>query len=65
MEFTFQLLQNLFSEGHKVLVFSRTKLLLNMVEGVMKQKGYGYARLDGDVPIPKRDAICKKFEQDP
>ena len=64
VNFTFALLKNLKAEGHKVLIFSKTKILLNMIENIMDEMSYSYSRLDGSVPIPMRDSICQKFNQD-
>jgi SNF2 family DNA or RNA helicase len=64
IEFLFSLLKELRSNGHKVLIFSKTKILLNLVESIIRREtDYGYLRLDGDVPISKRDAICQDFNK--
>ena len=65
VNFLFDLLENLKQQGHKVLIFSKTKILLNMIESVMDEKGYNFSRLDGDVKIPLRDGICNQFNNDP
>lgn len=57
VNFVFELLKELKRDGHKVLIFSKTKILLNFIEKIMKEK-YIYSRLDGDVKIMARDAIC-------
>jgi len=56
--FLFDLLKELKSGGHKVLLFSKTKILLNMIETIMRDKNYQFLRLDGDVKIPLREGIC-------
>jgi SNF2 family DNA or RNA helicase len=38
VEFLFKLLKELKSTGHKVLIFSKTKILLNLVERIIKQE---------------------------
>ena len=66
IEFALELLDNLRKEGHKVLFFSKTKILLNLIEHLLNEKeGYKYLRLDGDVKISDREAICQKFNTDP
>ena len=65
VEFLFELLAQLKIDGHKVLIFSKTKMLLNMIEKIMNEKAYEYRRLDGDVKINERDELCKEFNQDP
>jgi SNF2 family DNA or RNA helicase len=52
IQFLFSLLKDLKSNGHKVLIFSKTKILLNLIEKIIKQEtDYEYRRLDGNVPI--------------
>jgi SNF2 family DNA or RNA helicase len=64
VEFLFKLLKELKSTGHKVLIFSKTKILLNLVEQIIKQETeYQYRRLDGSVPINQRDRICQEFNK--
>ena len=65
VNFLFELLQELKNEGHKVLIFSKTKILLNMIQEIMKEKSFNFVRLDGDVKIKDRDEICNNFNQDP
>ena len=65
VEYLFELLAELKSKGHKVLIFSKTKILLNMIEKIMDQKSLEFRRLDGDVPIPVRDGLCNEFNTDP
>ena len=65
LKFLFDLMKELHSNGHKVLIFSKTKILLNLIEHIMKRESeYKYYRLDGDVPIPQRDKLCKEFNSD-
>ena len=35
VNFLFELLEKLKQDGHKVLIFSKTKILLNMIEKIM------------------------------
>lgn len=56
--FLFQLLPNLRSEGHKVLIFAKSLLLLNMLEKLIKKHKYTYERLDGSVKQSLRDSMC-------
>ena len=63
--FLFDLLEKLKEEGHKVLIFSKTKILLNMIERIMENRQFNFVRLDGDVKIPLRESICNKFNNDP
>lgn len=65
VNFLFQLLEQLKKDGHKVLIFSKTKILLNIIEETLKEKQFTFVRLDGDVKIKDRDNICNKFNRDP
>lgn len=65
VDFLFELLDKLKEEGHKVLIFSKTKILLNMIEKVMETRNFNFVRLDGEVKIPLRDGICNQFNNDP
>lgn len=66
VEFAMELLDVLKKQGHKVLFFSKTKILLNLVEALLNEKeDYKFLRLDGDVKIQHRDAICNQFNSDP
>lgn len=46
-----------FTEGHKVLIFSQTHSMLNLIEVMMKHFQFRYMRLDGSTPISKRAGI--------
>ncbi|KAJ3109129.1 hypothetical protein HK100_003336 [Physocladia obscura] len=49
----------------KVLLFSASVKLLNMLEILMSDKMYNYSRLDGKTPIADRMDIVDKFNNDP
>ncbi|ORY41041.1 hypothetical protein BCR33DRAFT_719133 [Rhizoclosmatium globosum] len=49
----------------KVLLFSASVKLLNMLEILMSDKSYYYSRLDGKTPIADRLEIVDKFNNDP
>ena len=54
-----------FSEGHKVLLFSQTQSMLNLLEVMMKSFSFRFLRLDGSTPVAKREGIIDKFNSDP
>ena len=58
--FLFELMEELRREGHRLLVFSMSKKMLNLIEEIMKhmQNGYKYLRIDGDTEIASRESIC-------
>jgi hypothetical protein len=51
-------------QGHKVLIFSQMKGMLNLVEVMLKEFQFSYLRLDGSTSIGKRASIIDKFNQD-
>jgi len=40
--------------GNKVLVFSQTKKILDLLELILMDKGMVFCRMDGDVPLKVR-----------
>ncbi|KAK1939559.1 SNF2 domain-containing protein / helicase domain- containing protein [Babesia divergens] len=61
-----EIIANWEASGHKVLVFSQTIQMLNIIYGnlVKVYKGSRIARLDGEVAIKKRSSILNSFEKD-
>ena len=54
-----------YSEGHKVLLFTQTHSMLNLLELMMKQFSFRFMRLDGKTPVAKREGIIDTFNKDP
>jgi|LauGreDrversion4_2_1035121.scaffolds.fasta_scaffold99062_4 SNF2 family DNA or RNA helicase len=54
MKVLFELLDEFKRKGNKVLIFSKTKMFLNLLEKMINNGGgkYSYRRLDGDVGVP-------------
>lgn len=50
-------------EGHKVLIFSQLKLMLDILEIFVRGRGYTYQRMDGSTPISTRQPLVNKFNQ--
>jgi SNF2 family DNA or RNA helicase len=52
-------MRNMKSEGHRVLIFSMSKKMLNLIEEILKSpdylKDYKYLRIDGDTEIAMRE----------
>jgi len=66
--FTFELLKNLKKEGHRVLVFSMSKKILNILEQIITGGYLGkikHMRIDGDTEICERENICINFNNNP
>jgi SNF2 family DNA or RNA helicase len=54
---------NLKKEGHRLLIFSMSKKMLNLIEDILKSDAkmkddYKYLRIDGDTEISSRESIC-------
>ena len=69
-QFLFSLMADLKKNGHKMLVFSMSKKMLNLIEEIINwnedfKESYKYLRIDGDTEISSRDAICQQFNSDP
>ena len=63
-------MENLKKEGHRLLIFSMSKKMLNLIEEILKsdvimKDQYKYLRIDGDTEISSREAICQLFNNDP
>jgi SNF2 family DNA or RNA helicase len=56
-----KLLPKLKSEGHRVLIFSQLKIMLNIIEDYLKHREYLYERIDGDVSGNRRDAAIARY----
>jgi len=54
-------------KGNKVLIFSKTKIFLDLIERLFALTGYKYTylRLDGDVAVSERQLKCRHFNDDP
>jgi DNA excision repair protein ERCC-6 len=67
-----ELLKNLRKEGHRVLIFSMSKKILNILEAIIKSGYLGllngepvkHMRIDGDTEISSREQICVDFNND-
>jgi DNA excision repair protein ERCC-6 len=48
----------------KVLIFSQTKKVLDIIEELASQREYSYLRMDGDVMLRDRMNLIEKFNRD-
>jgi len=55
-------LQELFAEGHSVLVFSQFTSFLDIVQEGLEQHGLAYFRLDGSTPLGRRKELVHRFQ---
>ncbi|KAJ3054813.1 DNA excision repair protein ERCC-6-like [Rhizophlyctis rosea] len=58
------LLQDLIRNGHRSLVFSTSKMMLDVVEACVQHKGIKYVRIDGDVDRKERQEHINNFNKD-
>jgi chromodomain-helicase-DNA-binding protein 7 len=56
-----KLLPKLRRDGHKVLIFSQMKMILDLLEYYMKLKGYIFERIDGSIRGNERQAAIDRF----
>ena len=64
--FLFRLLEELQREGHRALIFSLSKKMLNLIEEIIAAKyHFKYLRIDGDTEIMSREGLCQQFNSDP
>ncbi|KAL6885299.1 SNF2 family N-terminal domain-containing protein [Trichoderma longibrachiatum] len=59
------LLKVMIPNGHKTLLFSQGKQMLNIIEKCMRNCGISYLRMDGETPIDQRQPMIDKFNSDP
>ena len=66
LQLTKDLLQKvMIPNGHKTLLFSQGKLMLEIIEKCMRDCGISYVRMDGGTPIEQRQPMIDKFNGDP
>ncbi|CCW64248.1 unnamed protein product [Phytomonas sp. EM1] len=49
---------------HRALVFSQTRMMLDIVENWCEQQGYRYIRIDGTTPSAHRQELIDRFNED-
>ncbi|ROT38463.1 hypothetical protein SODALDRAFT_344412 [Sodiomyces alkalinus F11] len=51
--------------GHRTLLFSQSKLMLNVLESLIgKMDGINHLRMDGETPVHQRQALIGRFNAD-
>jgi E1A-binding protein p400 len=58
------LLRNLYSDSHRVLIFTQMTKMLDILENFLNYHGYKYLRLDGSTGIDMRQALMERFNND-
>ena len=66
----FRLMTELKANGHRVLIFSMSKKMLDLLEFLIQGKQeyasqFTYIRIDGDTEISQRESMCNQFNSDP
>ena len=49
------------AQEHRVLIFSQSKAMLDIVEKFVRGRAYTYQRMDGTTPISIRQPLVNKF----
>lgn len=52
-------------DGHRVLIFTQTRQMLNILESFIMSLNFEYLRMDGTTPIAKRVLLIDQFNSDP
>ncbi|KAJ2768179.1 DNA repair protein rhp26, partial [Coemansia nantahalensis] len=52
-------------QGHKVLIFSQTRQMLDIIERMVVGMGLDYRRMDGTTPIQHRTALVDEYNRTP
>ena len=68
--FLFKLMKDLKDNGHRLLIFSMSKKMLNLIQEIMNsteefKSDYKHLRIDGDTEISTRESLCQQFNNDP
>jgi SNF2 family DNA or RNA helicase len=58
-----KLLPKLQRDGHKVLIFSQMKMVLDLIEEYCRLRAFVYERIDGDVRGNDRQAAIDRFNK--
>ncbi|KAL4427704.1 hypothetical protein ABPG75_001793 [Micractinium tetrahymenae] len=61
--FVMALLKNLVEEGHRTLIFSQSRVMLNILESAIREEGWRFCRIDGSVAsAAEREARVRHFQ---
>lgn len=58
-----KMLPKLKEDGHRVLIFSQFKLVLDILEEFLEQEEHSYVRLDGSTPTIKRTPMIDSYNK--
>uniref|UniRef100_A0A8C5QQX0 DNA excision repair protein ERCC-6-like n=1 Tax=Leptobrachium leishanense TaxID=445787 RepID=A0A8C5QQX0_9ANUR len=57
-----ELLNKLKEEGHRSLVFSQSRKMLDMIARILCNRGFKVMRIDGTVSLPDREKVISNFQ---
>ncbi|XP_069796561.1 DNA excision repair protein ERCC-6-like isoform X2 [Narcine bancroftii] len=60
--FLLGLLERLREEGHRTLVFSQSRKMLDIIQRVLKVRGFALARMDGTLSLLERQKVLESFQ---
>lgn len=63
--FLMSLLRHLARAGHRTLVFSQSRAMLDVLESAARADGHDLVRIDGKVPADERHARVERFQSTP
>lgn len=58
-----RILKNLKANGHRVLIFSQFKLVLDIIEDYFDGEGVSFFRIDGEIATEKRQSMIDQFNK--
>lgn len=56
-----KLLPKLKADGHRVLIFSQFRIVLNIIEDYMRLRNFSFERIDGAITGKKRQQAIDRF----
>ncbi|KAH6975976.1 SNF2 family N-terminal domain-containing protein [Ilyonectria sp. MPI-CAGE-AT-0026] len=66
LQLTKDLLQKvMIPNGHKALLFSQGKQMLNIIQKCIRECGISHLRMDGETPVDQRQPMIDRFNEDP
>ncbi|KAM7523482.1 hypothetical protein LguiA_013384 [Lonicera macranthoides] len=63
ISFIISLLDDLIPKGHRVLIFSQTRKMLNLIQESLSSRGYEYLRIDGTTKANDRVTVVNNFQE--
>ncbi|RKP26799.1 SNF2 family N-terminal domain-containing protein, partial [Syncephalis pseudoplumigaleata] len=61
MRVLMMLLKEWHQRGHRVLLFSQTRIMLDILERMVAEQDYTYRRMDGGTPVQTRSSLIHEF----